>query len=68
MQGLNPVQAVKLRPSIAKAACLDHVPHRTKKRVVALAEVEAGGFHSCTPFSTASSSSETFTKIDPPSL
>jgi hypothetical protein len=34
----------------------------------ALAEKKAWGFHSWTPFSTASSSSLTFTKIEPPSL
>jgi hypothetical protein len=68
MQGLNAMQVVKFRPSIAKPACLDHVPHRPKQRVIALTQVESRSLHSWTPFSTAASSSLTFTKIEPPSL
>ena len=58
----------KLGSGIAESGGMDEVAHWTSQRAVALAEVEACGIHSCTPFSTAASSSETFTKIDPPSL
>ncbi len=68
MDGLNAVEVEKLGARIAEPAGADHFADRAKERVEAFAEVEAGGFHSWTPFSTASSSSLTFTKIEPPSL
>ena len=68
MQRLDFVLEVKTGLRVAEARSVDQVTHLSENRAEPLAEVEACGFHSCTPFSTASSSSETFTKIDPPSL
>ena len=68
MRGLHTVFEEKLGFGIAEAGRFDHPTDRPKNGAVALAEVEAGGLHSWTPFSTASSSSLTFTKIEPPSL
>jgi hypothetical protein len=68
MQGLNAMQVVKFRASIAKPACLDYVPHRPEQRVIALTQVESWRLHSWTPFSTAASSSLTLSKVEPPNL
>ena len=58
----------KLGAGIAESGGMDEVADRSGEAAEAFAEKKAGGFHSWTPFSTASSSSLTFTKIEPPSL
>jgi len=63
MRGLHAVLLKKLDAGIPEPAGA----HRLGD-VARGAGVEAGRFHSWTPFSTASSSSETFSRIDPPSL
>jgi hypothetical protein len=68
MRGTDSVLDEKLGSGIAESGGSDEVAHWTSQRAVALAEVEACGFHSCTPFSTAASSSETFSRIEPPNL
>jgi hypothetical protein len=45
MGGLNAVEVKKLGLGVAKADGLDGVADRPEKRVIALAEVEAGGLH-----------------------
>ena len=68
MQRLRAVLEVKLGPRIAKSRCVDQIADAAREVAVALTKKKTAAFHSCTPFSTASSSSETFTKIEPPSL
>ena len=68
MGGLEPVFEEKLGAGIPESGGLDEVADLACVLAAALAEKKAWGFHSWTPFSTASSSSLTFTKIEPPSL
>jgi hypothetical protein len=68
MSRLDSVFDEKLGLGVAEPTCLNEVADLACVLAAALAEVEARGFHSWTPFSTASSSSLTFTKIEPPSL
>ena len=65
---LDSVFDEKLGAGIAESGGMDGVADGSGQAAEALAEKKAWGFHSWTPFSTASSSSLTFTKIEPPSL
>ena len=68
MQRLAFVLEVKLGPRIAKSSRIDQIADAAREVAVALTKKKTAAFHSCTPFSTASSSSETFSRVEPPSL